>query len=508
MKFRLLIADDETTVRKGLTSYMNWDSIDCEVCGSACDGREAIEFLQKNPVDIVITDIKMPDTDGLEVARYVFENCPETSVIILTGYAEFEYAKTAIQYGVSAFIVKPTNKKDLFKAVQGIQTKMVTSKKNTFTAKEELAFLKEQLLLEMTQHPYLPEYDARLKELGLSLDAYHVAVFQLSSPQKDLSQLKSLIISEKKNAYCYRCGELIISVYFSQLLTETVPEAVLQNCREISNILYTLESCSVTIGISRGHSSAAEFGTAVSEAVYALRANFYSQDNIALFSESCMESADGMTAENSLYLFQLENCLHNEFFEDAVSLLEKFFLELKNNFVHEQDVKNICSQIYYICSRLLIQKGLEAPSPEYLADISNAYNIFALQSSVEIMLRGTISRLQARTPAHSPVVKSAFQYISEHLSEALSLETLSVALHVSPSHLSRVFKKECGESLTEYINKTRISKAQEYLEKTDLLIYEISEQTGYNDVAYFSSIFKKYTGVSPTDYRAGKKSHS
>lgn len=101
MTFKLLIVDDETTVRKGLTNFMNWSSIECEVIGNASDGGEAIEFLKKNPVDIVITDIKMPDTDGLEVARYVYKNCPDTRVIILTGYAEFEYAQTAISYNVN-----------------------------------------------------------------------------------------------------------------------------------------------------------------------------------------------------------------------------------------------------------------------------------------------------------------------------------------------------------------------------------------------------------------------
>ena len=91
MIFKLLVVDDEVTMRKGISNYMNWASIDCQVVGSASDGVEAMEFLKSQPVDIVITDIKMPAADGLEVARFVHENYPRTKVIILTGYADFEY---------------------------------------------------------------------------------------------------------------------------------------------------------------------------------------------------------------------------------------------------------------------------------------------------------------------------------------------------------------------------------------------------------------------------------
>lgn len=104
MTFKLLIVDDESTMRKGIAEFMNWNSIDCEV------------------------------------AKYVFENCPEKKVILLTGYADFKYAKTAIQYNVSAFILKPTNKKELFEAVQAAQNQLVTSKHTDSIAREKMPF--------------------------------------------------------------------------------------------------------------------------------------------------------------------------------------------------------------------------------------------------------------------------------------------------------------------------------------------------------------------------------
>lgn len=156
----------------------------------------------------------MPDTDGLEVARYVYKNCPDTRVIILTGYAEFEYAQTAISYNVSSFIIKPMNKKELLESVQSIQKQLITSKKRSSIEKEEYAFLKEQLLQDMTRLPYSSSFEKRMKDLDLHLQNYYIVCFQLSSDKKDISLLKEIIITEKKNAYCYRYDDLIITIYF------------------------------------------------------------------------------------------------------------------------------------------------------------------------------------------------------------------------------------------------------------------------------------------------------
>ena len=502
MTFKLLIVDDETTVRKGLTNFMNWSSIECEVIGNASDGGEAIEFLKKNPVDIVITDIKMPDTDGLEVARYVYKNCPDTRVIILTGYAEFEYAQTAISYNVSSFIIKPMNKKELLESVQSIQKQLITSKKRSSIEKEEYAFLKEQLLQDMTRLPYSSSFEKRMKDLDLHLQNYYIVCFQLSSDKKDISLLKEIIITEKKNAYCYRYDDLIITIYFLETVTDSVPKYILSNCHEIIDIAYTLDSYVITAGISRCHTTPSSFGLAVSEAICSLRSLFYSEDSIALCEASMTTSECDLTAENSLDLFQFEGSLHNWAFDDTENMINKIFLKFKNNFVDSWDAKNICSQIYYICSRTLIQKGGIALSSKHLACISRATNIFSLENAITALVKDTKELLLQSVGAHSQLTENTLKYIYSHLSDSLSLEIIAAALHVSPSHLSRTFKKECGDSLSEYINKTRVEKAKEYLANSDTLIYEVAEQTGYNDVAYFSAIFKKYTGKSPKDYRA------
>lgn len=532
MIFKLLIVDDEATMRKGIANFMNWEAIDCEVAATASDGLEAIDILKKAPIDIVITDIKMPEADGLEVAKYVYENHPEIKVILLTGYADFEYAQTAIRYNVSSFILKPTNKKSLFEAVQEAQKSLIISKKNSSIAKEELAFLKEQLLQELTDQPCTKNRQERLDELGLSLEHYCVAAFQITSSGDDIAALKRIIIEEKRNAYCYRYNNLIIAVYFLTRPCTAVPAEILNNCREITKIAGSLAEKDILAGISNPHSHAPEFGTAVAESIHALSLTFYAQENVSLFSDAPQDDAYSLTAENSMDLFRFENCLNNRQFDSAVSTINSIFMKFKSNLTNSYDAKNICSQVYYICSRVLIQNSIrtqlcpggdlpaEAPrcsgssaqddanntglDAEYLSEIHRAADIFSLEQTIRRLVSLTCQRLLGEHGIQNKLALSAISYIHEHLSEPLSLESLAQELHISASHLSRTFKKSQNESLTEYINRARIEKAKEYLKTSDTLTYEIAELVGYHDPTYFSSIFKKYTGVSPTEYRQGK----
>ena len=329
MIFKLLVVDDEAIMRKGIANFIDWDSLDCKVAGTACNGIEAIEFIKTNPVDIVITDIKMPGADGLAVAKFIYENKPEIRVILLTGYADFEYAQTAIKYNVSAFILKPTNKKELLEAIQDAQKQIVTSKKHSSIAKEELAFLKDQLLLEMTSSAYLPSFQERLAALGISLEHYYIAAFQLVPLENDIAFLKNIIINEKKDAYCYRYNNLVIAVYFLDDHYEYVPGSILENCQEITVIAQTLDSRQISVGISRYHSKASDFSYAVSEAIHALTLNFYYEKSIALFSDAPENADYDLTAENSLDLFHFKNHLHNWLFEDANAVLHKIFNKFK-----------------------------------------------------------------------------------------------------------------------------------------------------------------------------------
>lgn len=516
MIFKLLVVDDEVTMRKGISNYMNWASIDCQVVGNASDGVEAMEFLDREPVDIVITDIKMPAADGLEVARYVYEHHPHTKVIILTGYADFQYAQTAIKYRVTSFILKPTNKKELFAAVQEAQKQLIISQRQENIAKEGVFFLKDQLMQELTDHPCTLELKEKLQSLGLTMESYYVAAFKPVSDDPDLPALKKIIIEEKQNSYCYRYNNLIINIYFQpsdfarpidqeyqkSCSFTAIPDYIIKNCQEISGIAKALGSTEVLTGISALHQSPEVFQAAVSEAIQALTHNFYSEQNISVFHNSSQEVPADLSVENSLDLYQIESSLNNWDFTGATSMSGHMFSKFKSSFTNSQDAKNICSQIYYICCRVLVKKELEPVPVDYLEKISKSRDIFALENTITDIMEYTKENSISSHAVPNYIIENTLRYISQNLSGNLSLDAIAGQLHISPSHLSRTFKKAALGSLTEYINKERIEKAKELLQNTDLLTYEIAESVGYKDATYFSSIFRKYEGISPSEYKA------
>ena len=350
----------------------------------------------------------------------------------------------------------------------------------------------------MTGTSFQSSYKERLNKLGFSLDYYCAAAFQFFSPDNMLNALKKIIITEKKNAYCYRYNNLLITIYFLNEKTNYIPKEILENCQEILDITH---SGILTIGLSQCHFGAETFQTAVSESIQALSLNFYSEENISIFQILGNAEMNGLTVENSLDLFHLENHLYNRSFDNANITLNSIFTKFKHNFVNSMDAKNICSHIYYICYRILTKKDTVPPPGDFLTQIQSASDIFVLENAVNALMEYTQTQFIGSITIQNKLIESTVKYIHNNLSDFLSLDTCAESLHVSTSHLSRTFKKVCGESITEYINKARIEKAKEYLVSTRLLTYEIAALVGYNDATYFSSMFKKYVGVSPNYYR-------
>ncbi|MDO4261954.1 MAG: response regulator [Eubacteriales bacterium] len=496
MNFHLLIVDDEATMRKGLSSFIHWEAIDCTVSATACNGAEAIAMMQEYPVDIVITDIKMPEMDGLTLSRYIYENRPEIAVILLTGYAEFEYARSAIRYNVTQFLVKPTSKDEIVAAVKEAQQRIIVSKKQDTIARSELAFLKDQFLQELIYTPVVPEILRKLETYGLDLEHYCIAAFQLLGPPSHVNQLKELIIRQKVDSYCFRYNNLILSLYFHPAL-----DSVVDNCAEIVRILDELYALPVSVGISRFHGGAESFQTAASEAIRTLSLNFYSDSSIAVFSGQNIQSGQSLPAETALSLYELETAMLNRDFTLAVSIVESLFMKLQSSFADASEVKAIGSQIYCLAFRVLAKAKLLLPPEDFPDQISRASDIFQLESVIRRLLSTVQDGLTSSDRRYSPHVRDAAAYIQAHLSESLSLEDIARHAHVNDSYLSRTFKKECGYSITEYITTLRIEKAKELLSDHHILTYEVSSRVGIQDPSYFSLLFKKHTGLSPKEYR-------
>lgn len=501
MTFHLLIVDDEAPIRKGISRFIDWEAIDCTIEDTASDGLEAMEKLKVHPVDIVITDIRMPEADGLTLAKHIHENYPDVMVIILTGYADFSYAQTAIQYGVSDFLLKPISKEQVITAVQNAQKKLIDARRHHHMQQEDLSFLAEQLLQELTDRPFDGGLKKRLEEYQVDLRSYAIAAFQIFSPTGNLPTLKDLV-SGQMPGRCYRYNSLVLCAFPVGSGLLSVPAELFSTCQDIIHMTGSMFGIGLSVGFSAVHHGGEQYRSAVTEAIHALNQNFYSPSGIACHDGSLPQSPENfLTVREALTLNELESAIVSRDFAAAEAVINSVFVRMKSEFAKSADVKNLCHMIYYVGVRALVKKGRTAPDNGTADRIGQATDIFELES----VIRGFLSFLQkelAEEGSYSRIVSQAMAYIGSHLSSPLSLDLIAGEIPTSPSYLSRIFKKETGQALTDYINMARIEKAKELLADSTYLNYEIAEQAGFHDPAYFSSTFKKYTGVSPKEYRS------
>lgn len=530
MIFHLLIVDDEPTIRKGLSSFIKWETMDCVVDGAVSDGAEAIEWMKGHAVDIVITDIRMPQVDGIELARYIHENCPEIKVILLTGYADFQYAQSAVRYAVTDFILKPTSRDKLCEAVRRAQEAIAEARNRNMVSEEDLAYLQEQFLQELTgmDHPSKEE-EEKAGHYGISLGDYFMAAFQFgggedTSDAEGIGILKDMLGKEERGGYAYSYGNHLIlwvtpaecgrgfdddAAVGASAGVGTGPRAGAVAAREqlaavCGEMIETMENlCAIRVcaGISSCHRGIGGLSKAAREAVSAGNMNFYEDSLVSLYDAALEENIYNVDSEYMMDLYQFENALKNWDFEGAGLVIRSLFARMKVNLTRAFEVKNVCVQIYYICTRILIKKELPPLDPAVLPAIHACTAIGQLEELTIGIYERERELLSTQGREWNPINEEAIRYIHGHLQENLSLETIAAHVHVNPSHLSRSFKKDCKESLTEYINRARIEKARELLMDSNTLAYEVAEAVGFHDPAYFSAIFKKYTGMSPKEFK-------
>lgn len=503
MLFHLMIVDDEPTLRKGLSSFIDWASVDCVVDTAVCNGREAIEYIEINQPDIVITDIRMPECDGIALSKYIYENYPQIKVIILTGYADFEYARSAVQYQVTDFILKPTSKEKLLEAVKKAQTMVLETKNRTTVDISEIIFLQEQLFQSYTEEKEHSELEGKAEAYGVELLGYYMLAMQLHAGEGKVScaDLKSIILAQRDRGYVYSYNGLVIWLYTFDAEVIAVKDIV-DIAQELTDILETLHAISISTGISNEHYGLDEIETAFLEAFSALNLNFYHGTSVMMYQTVEKDDREKVIEpEYTKSLYDIENLMQNWAFEKALSHSSLLFKKMGRNFINAITVKNLCAQIYFICSKILVNKNIDALSSGYLEEIEKSAAIQQLEAIAEEMIGHVQSCLIAQGKCLSDMVRGAIVYIHENLADNLSLDIISSNIHVNPTYLSRTFKKEYGEGIADYINGARIEKAKELLAMPNTLTYEVAGQVGFHDPSYFSATFKKFTGQSPSEYK-------
>lgn len=506
MAFRIFIVDDEPIIRRGLSETIPWGEHGIEVAGIAQDGEEAVEKLRnEEPVDLVITDIRMPHMDGLELAGYLIEHYPSIRIIVLSGYEEFSYAQQAMQLGVKDYLLKPVDVNELLHIVVAIQKQVKEEKSEKLRMYETT--IKNALYLQ------LMEPDSRM--LNSALEGMSLFPFITLAVSDDLS-------FEKPRRQIKREWKEGVEAWLSQkgvtsvsLFTE---ENVLLTCiiQPDSPDVYDWKNLTSSLNVQTASSFRLLFseqktnGTSIYKHYLRLVTAFLKTP--VSQSESVMEIEENSSYEDVISLpGQLEQTfiqavlqMDEKAKEQAVHQLFSFFLE--GNYSLEQSLEG--------CRRVIsgVLNQYERSFHKIPADLElyftkdldpTLYNTLSiLQVLMNKDIEHLIEQLEIKKSQNKDwLMDRAEDYIKTYASSDIKAHEVADYINISPNYFSSLFKQATGQTFNEYVNGLRIEEAKALLAETPFKVNEIAAQVGYKEYKYFVEVFKKMCGVTPTIYR-------
>ncbi|MCR5596039.1 MAG: response regulator [Lachnospiraceae bacterium] len=536
---RIFLVEDEYVVREGIKK-IDWESHGFEFCGEAPDGEMALPLIRKSEPDIVITDIKMPFMDGLELTRLVKKELPYTEIIILSGYEEFSYAKEAISLGVAKYLTKPVSAQELIAELNGLKDDLEQKKSDRENAIKYQSDMEEDILKERKDffnelvggNVAVSEIIERSEALGLDLRASVYCILLVTTYiQSDLSDVREEAGSElyqSLHEWSSKSTDSFIlfnrdvdgqAILFGGDNEKELKETIEKCTDEFIEIVSTFKDVRYYAGVGCIVERLSELNRSYEAAGAAFAHRYfdtsnrvvYWQDNsLLIYGEQELDDDDVISSAD---VKNLDRARLIDFLKTGdISEKDYFIEELLNNtgidaLRSSMFRQYVAMDLYFTAVDFCMGLGYEKddiPSPDVsqgtLLDVEALKSYCREVISKSIELRDSISKSR-----YKDVVDKVIGYIEEHyMDEELSLNTLAEYVRFSPNHLSTIFSQETGETFSKYLIEYRIGKAKEELKCTSKKSSEIAIDTGYKDPHYFSYMFKKITGLTPTQYREGK----
>jgi two-component system response regulator YesN len=523
--YNVMIVDDEPIIKNGLISFVNWASLGCHVICEASNGFEAMEHLNSFPIDIIVTDIKMPGMDGIELAKYVYENYPQTKVIFSTSYPDFSYAQSAIKYNVVDFVVKTNPTEKIPTAIHKAKQLILQQKKMEETISGNLSEIREKVIADILNGIIIsPEViKSKLEESKISLDHYFIVAFEISGSEEQ-STLES---SEEHNKFIFSLKNylslaltkyqhftfmmnknlLVVLVSFKSDSPAACLPSLLSTCNEIIEMVVSFIKFSISIGISEMHTSELDISQAYHEAQAALLGNFYDDNHVSTYNSKARVQTGNKTVDAYSYTDNILSNLQEGNPDQAAVILLQFFDACKKSKEPIEQVKVSGMLICSHCFRLLANHKpiLSDDSENEAGTYKQIQNSKSLQNIYKILcqvIQSTAVLMAANKKQYNHLVKEAIKYIRENYHKDISLQSIADFVHVNSSYLSRLYKKETGETIIDTLNKYRIEIAKKLLMDPSRKTFEVGAEVGIENPAYFTHVFTKYANVSPKEFKA------
>lgn len=505
---QVMIVDDMPIFREYLRKAIDWSAYGFEICCEAKNGQEALELMAVYEPDIVLSDITMPFMDGLELSKALKKTYDQTEVVLITGNAEFEYAKKAVKLGVADYIVKPFEKEELIVTLLSLKDNIEKVIEQGLSSDDD-----DQLYMKMIYASDIVMADDKFSDEQY----FYVTVIDTQAPLKEheyseqAMRWKSVIGSLYKDflpldseSYLFKDYEermILLNVMheFSEYDTER------DEMDDLIDLIKEKLNLDVTIGIGQIHQGISGVRTSYLEALNALNNRFLYDGNRVIHYKQTVESgykfySAELNEDIIRYLDQLK--------KDAVlNVIHHIFTEAEDKQYNIEYKKMISMGLISLLLSYVVKIGkhiddiFESPFKPYFLIQQGSDD--SLEQFIVECYETVLNYLNHHKTSQTSVIASQAKKCieSNYHDPDFSMKTMTKSLLVNQTYLRKMFKSEYNMTISEYLVQVRMVKAKQLIQKGHYKLSAVAEMVGYNDAGYFSRSFKKYFGVSPSEYR-------
>lgn len=540
-EIKVFLVEDEMVIRRGIKNSIDWEKEGYIFCGEASDGELAYPMIIKEKPDILITDIRMPFMDGLELCKLVKKELPNIKILILSGYDEFDYAKEAIRLGVTEYLLKPLSSGKLLEALNGVSESIRREKEDKDLVRKYMEEMREntehekQKFFEQMIAGNLSMADAletgKKYEMNLSAGMYNLLLFRFTLGEENRKSGELLGEAEyaiekltERLEYVFEFQRGVEGWAFLLMADneEQMSERVKELSKDLEEIMKNYSTIAYFGGIGQPVARLRELEESFREAERALAARFTMELNRIISVE------DIRMAQNVDTLDDIEITSFGEI-EKTRTMLEKFlnngaedeideFVDVYINELPEENLKSVLICQYIIMDAYIVMmsfcekiEGIEgemqAQSEELKNSMKTIQTLEEIKNYIRMLLKKIIGvRDTISGRRYSDIIEIAKDQIRKtYMSDEISLNTIAAEVGMSPSYFSSIFSKEMGKTFVEYLTEIRMDRAKELLMCSSMKTSEIGYEVGYKDPHYFSYIFKKTQNCTPKEFRARGK---
>lgn len=501
---KAVLCDDDEIILHGLTAVVQWESLGIEIIGTAFDGKKGLELVRRHMPDLLLTDIRMPYIDGLQLIEEAKRLNPSLLTVVFSGYDDFEYARKAVRLGVLDYLSKPIDIDEMMQVLRAAVRKYQVNREEFHRKREEalqniyLNGLEETAGIEDIIYDYCGVIAAEVSGSRIDLNRFHTAASELCS--------QGLYLLSKEERRCIlaitapsRISVELRCIYCADYLRKEVTKTA-------ADVQLTTASSDILEGLKN-------LGQCCRQAAEAMELKYIKGENENL--KYMERKADQEKAD--LNFFLETDLVSPVKYGDGILLNEKLD-ELKaklleagvESYLYLQFlVGNIYSNIIRELGAggIYIEEVFIDPVGEYRQMIESSTIHVAMDNLSQNLKRICSFVSEQKSGRYSPPVYKAMQYIQARFMDAgLSMDDVAEAVHLSAGHFSTIFKQEVGQTFTDYLIQIRMERAKELIMNSGIKVYEIAAMSGYDNVPYFSTAFKRYTGYSPSEFKKSGKS--